>query len=68
MKHFKQFEYHTEYESYIESENKLLPNMSYCEDADDIHFNTTIFYFTPKELVEFICNLLIMIFNKYDYN
>ena len=68
MKHFKQFEYHTGYESYIESENKLLPNMSYCEDADDIHFNTTIFYFTPKELVEFICNLLIMIFNKYDYN
>ena len=39
MKHFKFFKQHSEYESYINSENKLLPNVSYCEDLNDIHSN-----------------------------
>ena len=39
MDYIKLFETHSEYETYINSENKKLPNLSYCEDADDVHFN-----------------------------
>ena len=44
MKYFKIFDHHSEYETYINSEDKLLPNISYCEDMNDVHFNH---YFEP---------------------
>lgn len=39
MDYIKLFDQHSEYETYINSENKKLPNLSYCEDEDDVHFN-----------------------------
>jgi len=40
--HLKFFTTHTEYEAYINSEDAVLPNVSYCEDNDEVHYN-------PKE-------------------
>lgn len=39
MQYFKLFDKHEDYESYINSENKKLPNLCYCIDAEDVHFN-----------------------------
>ena len=39
MKHIKLFETHSQYETYIEDENAVLPNLSYCEDNDDHHLS-----------------------------
>jgi hypothetical protein len=47
MEFIKLFETHSEYESYINSENKKLPNLSYCQDADDVHLNP-IYYIIAK--------------------
>ena len=39
MKFLKLFEIHTEYETYINGEGKILPNVSHCKDDDGIHYN-----------------------------
>ena len=39
MKYFKKFNFHSDYETYISSNDKLLPNISYCEDQNEVHFN-----------------------------
>lgn len=38
-KHLKKFNTHAEYVSYINRENKVLPNISYCVDNNEVHFN-----------------------------
>ena len=38
-KYVKYFNTHDEYEEYINSEDALLPNVSFCEDAKDVHYN-----------------------------
>ncbi len=38
-KYLKKFNTHSEYNDFINSENKILPNISYCIDEDDSHFN-----------------------------
>lgn len=38
--YLKQFSTHAEYEAYIASEDKVLPNVSICEDTpNDVHYN-----------------------------
>ena len=37
--YFKLFNTHSEYETYINDSDKILPNMSYCVDNDEVHFN-----------------------------
>lgn len=37
MKYFRKFEEHADYVDYTESENYLLPNISWCTDVNDIH-------------------------------
>ena len=39
MKFIKLFEQHTEYETYINSNDKVLPNISYCENENEVHYN-----------------------------
>ena len=40
MKFIKKFETHDpDYLNYMNSENKILPNLSYCEDVGDVHLN-----------------------------
>lgn len=36
---FNLFEQHTDYEQYKQSDEYIKPNMSYCENQDEIHFN-----------------------------
>ena len=42
MKHIKLFNQHSDYETYINNSNKVLPNISYCKDQNDIHYNPWI--------------------------
>ena len=37
--YLKLFNKHSEYETYINDSDKILPNISYCEDNDEVHFN-----------------------------
>ena len=39
MKYIKEFNTHQEYEEYIGSQGKVLPNVSYCDDVSDVHYN-----------------------------
>ena len=38
-KYLKLFDTHSNYETYIGGQNKLLPNVSYCEDNNEVHYN-----------------------------
>lgn len=38
-KYIKYFQNHNDYETYIDSSTRILPNLSYCKNLDDIHFN-----------------------------
>ena len=39
IKHIKLFETHINYNTYITGNNKILPNVSYCKDNKEIHYN-----------------------------
>ena len=52
-KYLKKFSTHTEYETYVEDrQNLVLPNVSYCEDDRDVHYNP---YVEPP----FFCKLTL---------
>ena len=38
-KYLKFFETHSAYNTYITGNDKILPNVSYCEDNNDVHYN-----------------------------
>jgi hypothetical protein len=38
MKYLKEFQNHSQYEAYIASEDKILPNVSRCVQEDDVHY------------------------------
>jgi len=40
--YLKQFSTHSEYEAYIASEGKVLPNVSICEDTKDVHYSPNL--------------------------
>ena len=39
MKYLKLFGTHSAYNTYITGQDKVLPNVSYCEDNNDVHYN-----------------------------
>lgn len=39
MKYLKLFNQHSNYETYINSSDKTLPNVSYCENENEVHYN-----------------------------
>ena len=39
MKYTKLFQSHSDYNTYINSQDKVLPNVSYCENENEVHFN-----------------------------
>ena len=41
MKHLKYFVTHSQYETYMNSNDKILPNVSFCADTKDKHFTKT---------------------------
>ena len=46
MKFVRLFDQHSDYETYINGSGKILPNISYCKDQNDLHFNNVIDYKT----------------------
>ena len=46
MYYLRKFNMHSEYQEYIADKDKLLPNVSYCDDMEDIHYN-------PLKVIEF---------------
>ena len=42
MKYVKIFNQHTDYNTYITGNNKILPNVSYCDNEEDVHYNPWI--------------------------
>ena len=41
-KYIKLFDTHTDYNTYITGQDKILPNVSYCENEDEVHFNPLV--------------------------
>ena len=37
--HIKLFKTHSDYEEYINSQDKILPNVSFCKDQEEVHYN-----------------------------
>ena len=44
MKYLKLFNQHSSYETYINGSDKVLPNVSYCENENEIHYNPQIIW------------------------
>ena len=42
MKHIKLFNEHSDYETYMNGSDKVLPNVSYCENENEVHYNPYI--------------------------
>lgn len=40
--YLKNFETHNDYNTYITGNDKILPNVSYCEDNNEVHYNPYI--------------------------
>ena len=47
-KFLKRFETHSAYNTYINGQGRILPNVSYCRDNNDVHYNPV-----PKITIEF---------------
>ena len=45
MKFIRLFNQHSDYETFINGSGKVLPNISYCKDQNDLHFNP----YTPPQ-------------------
>ena len=41
-KYLKKFENHSDYKTYIDGQDAILPNVSLCEDQNDIHYNPIV--------------------------
>lgn len=39
MKYLKKFSKHSDYNTYINSQDRILPNVSYCENENEVHYN-----------------------------
>lgn len=49
-KYLKKFENHTDYETYINGQDAILPNVSFCEDNNCVHYNPYIHDYTDDYL------------------
>lgn len=50
MKYIKLFETHADYAAYFGGSDKMLPNVSYCEDNNEVHYNP---WTDPRLIAEF---------------
>lgn len=60
-KFLKKFDTHAEYQTYIEGEDSILPNVSKCVNTDDVHYNpenSVIVYKSPTMLPHTTIGLL----------
>ena len=54
MKYIKLFETHSEYETYIGGQDVILPNVSYCEDNNCVHYNPIV---PPSRVIKCTINV-----------
>ncbi len=47
MEYIKLFQTHADYSAYIGGSDKVLPNVSYCEDNNEVHYNP---YVSPQPI------------------
>lgn len=59
MDYLKLFEQHSQYETYINGQDAVLPNVSYCIDNDEVHYNAKPCTLTPKQLVEYVHSFMM---------
>ena len=52
--YLKLFETHSEYETYIGGQDVLLPNVSYCEDNNEVHYNPIV---PPSRVIKTTINV-----------
>lgn len=52
MIYLKYFETHSDYQTYINGSDKILPNVSYCEDNNDVHYNPFVDPFNGHDYVD----------------
>ena len=52
--YLKLFETHSEYETYIGGQDVLLPNVSYCEDNNELHYNPIV---PPSRVIKTTINV-----------
>ena len=50
IKYLKLFETHVDYNTYINSQDKVLPNVSYCKNENEVHYNP---YTDPRLITKF---------------
>ena len=50
-KYIKLFETHSDYNTYINSQDKVLPNVSYCENENEVHYNP---WTDPRLIVKYL--------------
>ena len=50
--YLKEFSTHSEYEAYIASEDKVLPNVSICTTEGDVHYNPYVDPYAGHDYVE----------------
>ena len=62
-KNLKKFTDHSNYNTYITGQNAILPNVSYCNVQDEVHYNPLTY--TTRELLTILHNILKYIANKY---
>lgn len=53
-KYIKLFETHSAYNTYINSQDKILPNVSLCDDMNEVHYNP---YIVPSRVLTAIYNI-----------
>ena len=67
-KYLKLFDTHSDYNTYINSQDKVLPNVSYCENENELHYNP---YADPRLIAKFYVeddSDTTMIYGGMDYD
>ena len=63
-KYIKLFDTHTEYQTYINGQDKILPNVSYCEDNNDVHYNP----YVPMNIIIYEASTKLTETTVFNYN
>ena len=66
MKYLKKFETHTEYDAYKASEDYLTPNVSYCADRNEVHFEKYVRDYSKEYLTTKALGTGTISFNIFD--
>ena len=51
LKYLKKFDAHTDYTTYINGSDKVLPNVSYCVNENEVHYNP---YTDPRLIIKYM--------------